>query len=77
MKKTQGMAVAGFVCSLAGLLLFGFILGILAIIFSANGMGKINREPELYKGKGLATAGLIIGIFDILAWGIYLIVAFN
>jgi hypothetical protein len=66
--KTNGMALAGFICSLAGLLLFGFILGTLAVIFSAIGLGKINKDPAKWKGKGMAIAGLIIGVVDIVAW---------
>ena len=70
--KTNGMAIAGFVCSLVGLFLFGFILGVLAIIFSAIGLGKINKEPSKWKGRGLAIAGLIVGIIDIAFWIILL-----
>lgn len=66
--KTNGMALAGFICSLAGLFIFGFVLGTLAIIFSAIGLGKINKDASMWKGKGMAIAGLIIGIVDIMAW---------
>ncbi len=50
----------------------GFVLGILsvvivylaipAIVFSAIALSKIKQNPETYKGKGLALAGLIIGL---------------
>jgi len=70
--KTNGMALTGFICSLVGLFLFGFILGVLAIIFSAIGLGKIKKDPTKWKGKGMAIAGLIIGIVDIVAWLIIL-----
>lgn len=66
-KKSNGLAVTGFVLSLVGLFLFGFILGLLAIIFSAIGLGRAVKDST-YKGKGLAIAGLIIGIIDIAAW---------
>lgn len=66
--KKNGMAIAGFVCSLVGLFLFGFITGVLAIIFSAIGLGKIKKDPSKWEGKGMAIAGLIIGIVDIIAW---------
>ena len=36
------------------------------IIFSAIGLSKIKNQADIYKGKGLAIAGLIIGIADIL-----------
>ena len=43
-EKTNGLALTGFICSLVGLFLFGFILGFLALIFSAIGLGKINKD---------------------------------
>ena len=66
--KTNGSALTGFILSLVGLFLFGFILGVLAIIFSAIGLGKIKKDSSKWKGKGLAIAGLIIGIIDIIGW---------
>jgi len=66
--KTNGSALAGFILSLVGLFIFGFILGVLAIIFSAIGLGKIKKDPAKWKGKGMAIAGLIIGIVDIIGW---------
>lgn len=52
-QKTNGVAIAGFVtavacCSPAG------------IILSAIALGQISKDP-LQAGKGLVTAGLIIG----------------
>lgn len=70
--RTNGMALTGFICSLVGLFLFGLILGVLAIIFSAIGLGEINKDKTKWKGKGLAIAGLIIGIVDIVGWLIIL-----
>jgi len=70
--KTNGSALTGFILSLIGLIFFGFILGVLAIIFSAIGLGKINKDSSKWKGKGLAIAGLIIGIVDIIGWLILL-----
>jgi hypothetical protein len=64
--RVNGMAVAGFVLGLVGLLIFGLLFGLLAIIFSAIGLGKINKDPSRWRGKGLAVAGLVIGIIDIL-----------
>ncbi len=55
-----GMAVAGFVCSLVGIFIAGILLGTLGIIFSAIALGKIKKTGK--RGRGLAIAGLIIGI---------------
>ncbi|TAF51257.1 MAG: DUF4190 domain-containing protein [Sphingobacteriia bacterium] len=49
---TNGWAIAGFVC--------GILVPPLGIIFSAIALGQIKKRGE--KGKGLAIAGLVIGI---------------
>lgn len=64
-RKMDGFAVAGFVVSLVGLLIFGYVFGAIAIIFSAISLARISKRKEELKGKGLAVAGLVIGIADI------------
>ena len=63
--KTNGMAIAGFVLSLLGCTLLG-------IIFSAVALNQIGKQPN-QGGKGLAIAGLVIGIvfmiIQIIYWG--------
>ncbi len=63
--KVSGMAVAGFVAALvAPISVYLFIpLAIMAIIFSSIGLGQTRRNPEL-RGRGLAIAGLVIGILE-------------
>jgi hypothetical protein len=58
--RTSGMAIAALVMGIAGFVFFGF-LGILAIIFGGIGLSQINKDPSL-KGKGMAVAGLVLGI---------------
>jgi hypothetical protein len=66
------LAVAALVLGIAGLI-FNF-LGILAIIFGAIANGQINRDPEL-GGKGMAIAGLVLGIVTIVLWILVLVFA--
>ncbi len=54
----NGFAIAGFVLSFFG--------GILGIIFSAIGLSKSNKNGG--KGKGLAIAGLVVGIVMFVFW---------
>lgn len=70
--KTIGIGIAGFVASLLGLLVAGLPLGVFAIIAGSLGLGKIERNPGKYKGKGFATAALIIGLVDVVGVLIYL-----
>lgn len=60
------MALIGFILSLAIILMFP-VNAILGIIFCRIGLREIKESPETQKGKGLAIAGLIISIFEILA----------
>jgi Domain of unknown function (DUF4190) len=54
-RSTNGMAVAGFVCSL--------VLGpLLGLIFSGIGLAQIRKNPEKYSGEGFAIAGIAISI---------------
>ncbi len=70
--KMEGLSVAGFISAIVGLLVAGLILGALAIIFGAIGLGKISSNPGKYSGQGFAIAAIIIGIIDIVAVLIFL-----
>ena len=54
-KHTNGLAIASLVCALSG-------SPILGIIYGGIGMKKCGDKPDRYSGKGLAIAGLVIGI---------------
>ena len=59
-RKTNGMAVTGFVLS--------FFCGVLGIIFSAIVMAQTSKDPN-QGGRGLAIAGLVISIVSmVLTW---------
>jgi hypothetical protein len=60
MPRNNGMAVASLVCSLAGLVSCG-VLAILGIIFGFVARNQIERSRGTETGKGLATAGIVIG----------------
>jgi len=64
--KTEGLAIAGFVSSLAGLFIAGIPLGLIGVIFGGISLGKMKKEPGKYKGKGLAISSIVIGIIAIL-----------
>jgi len=44
----------------------GCPFNILGLVFSLIGLSQINRHPELYEGRGLAIAGLIISAASLL-----------
>ena len=63
-KKNNTPALISFILSLVGLLVAGLPCGIAAVITGIIGIVKFNPETE--KGKGLAIAGLIVGILDVI-----------
>lgn len=65
--STDSHATASFIMALVGLLIFGIILGLLAMIFGIISLGRINKSGGTLKGVGFATAGIIIGFIDVVA----------
>jgi len=63
--KTEGLGVTGFVSSLVGLFVAGIPLGLIGVIFGGISLSKIKKNPNKFKGKGLAIASIIIGIIAI------------
>lgn len=62
-KKFSAMAITGFVLALVGIIFAGLICGTLGVIFSAIGLAKTAHKKM--KGKGLAIAGLVVSIIDV------------
>ena len=56
-EEKKGLSIASMVLGLVGIVIAALPCGILAIIFSVLGKKK--------GGKGFATAGLILGIIDV------------
>jgi hypothetical protein len=69
---TEPLAIWSFVMGVLSLVCCGFILGIPAVICGHLALSKFQKEPQL-QGKGLATAGLIIGYVAIAFWLIYVV----
>ena len=64
--RSNSMAVTGLVMSCIALLCCGCApLGVLGIVFSAIGLSEANRDPA-EAGKGIAVAGIVIGIISLL-----------
>ena len=57
-RKTNGLAIASLVCSIAGLLLIPLVLG---IVFGFIARSQIKNSNGTQGGDGLALAGIIIG----------------
>jgi hypothetical protein len=57
---TESSAVTALVCGLLGVLCF--IPAILAIVFGVKARNRIDRSNGQLTGRGMATAGLVLGI---------------
>jgi hypothetical protein len=66
----NGFAIAGIV----GLLIFWIVLSPLAIIFGSIGISKANRGAS---GKGMAVAGLVLGILGVVGYIVLVAVLLN
>jgi hypothetical protein len=67
MPKTNSFALAGMIFGIISFLCCcKFLFGALGMVFSLIGLLQINRHPELYEGRGLAIAGLVLSILSLL-----------
>ena len=60
--KKVGLAVASLVLGIIGFVFGG---GLLGLILGAVQLSKIRKQPNIYGGKGMAIAGLILGIISV------------
>jgi hypothetical protein len=75
-RKTNSYAMAGMIFGiLAFLCCCKFLFGALGIIFSLIGLSQISRHPELYEGRGLAIAGLVLSILSLLLALVFIMIA--
>jgi hypothetical protein len=75
--KTNSFATAGLIFGILSVTSFccccGCPLNILGLVFSLIGWSQINRQPEIYEGRGLAIAGLILSAASlVLGFGLIL-----
>ena len=74
----QGFAITSMVLGIIALFTgcFGIVFGIVAIIFSSvagNGMKKSRN----FEGKGMATAGMVMGLLGAIGWTIIYAIIFT
>ncbi|MCK8485831.1 DUF4190 domain-containing protein [Paenibacillus sp. MBLB2552] len=73
--KTNGKSIVSLVLGILSIVIpyVGFILGIVAIVFSSLSFKEIKRTGE--QGKGLSVAGLVCGIVGTVLYGIIIVFA--
>jgi predicted RNA-binding Zn-ribbon protein involved in translation (DUF1610 family) len=65
----KGFAIASLVLGILSLptFCFGIVIGIVAVVFGMIAKSGMNKSKN-YDGKGMATAGLILGILGAIGW---------
>ena len=71
-KKLSALALAGFIVSMASILLFPLAGGIVGLILSRKGKAEI--EAQDLDGQGFATAGIVVGVVNIIRGIIQIII---
>lgn len=66
-------ATSSLAWGIVGFFFCGIIFGCVAISHANKAKKLIQTQPDLYTGNGLSTAGLVIGIIDLVAWGLFLL----
>ena len=74
MPRTNSYATTGLIFGILSLACCcGCPFSILGLVFSLIGLSQINRHPELYEGRGMAIAGLILSTASlVLGFGVAL-----
>ena len=69
--RTNGLAIASLCCGVVGLFVLNIILGPLAIVFGV----VARRQAGAKNGAGMATAGIVLGVVDVLLWILFVTLA--
>ena len=67
MPRTAGVAIASLVLGILGILCFGLLTGIPAVILGIVALNKIAGSQGLLTGKGMAITGLVLGALSLVS----------
>ena len=67
---TSGKATAALVLGILGFVLCPFICSVLALVYGYQARNEIDGSGGRISGRGLATAGIILGWVGIVIWGL-------
>jgi S1-C subfamily serine protease len=68
--RTSRLAIAAFITGVAGIPFFGVLTGLVAILLGSLAIGALRDTGR--KGNGLAVAGILLGLLDVVGWIVFL-----
>ena len=71
-KRLSTLALLSFIFGVLSIFILGLPFGVAAVVLGILGIVQIEKNPSMYKGKGFAIIGLIIGIIAVVVMLIYL-----
>ena len=67
-----GGTIAALVLSISCFFCLGPLGSVPGLVLGLVGLSKCRRDPDLYGGKGMAIAAVVVGSVGTLIWTIYL-----
>lgn len=64
-KRMEVMALLSMLFGITGLFIAAIVFGLMALIFGIVSLMKISANPREFGGRGMALAGIIIGLLDV------------
>lgn len=64
-------------CAVIGFFILGIVFGAVAIVVGYRARNEIRNEPLRFKGDGLARAGIVLGVVDVVINVVFAIGAFG
>lgn len=75
--RVSGKATASMWCGIVGIIIFGIVLGPIAIILGVSAKNDIAANPDELEGESQAKAGIICGCVALLLWLIVIVIAIS
>jgi hypothetical protein len=68
------LAIAAFIVAVAGILFFGLLTGLVAILL---GVIALSGRHDGKRGLGLSLSAVLLGLLDVVGWVVFLVVMFS
>ena len=70
-------AIASLVLGVVGVFCIPVVVSVLALVFGIQARGEIDRSGGTYGGRGMAMAGIVLGIIGVVLGAISIVILVN